>query len=305
MLQFIIKLITFSLPIIGILILMELNIRKIPNDYIYKKNYLELNSKKIKVLFLGSSHTYYGINPIYLNDSSFNCALVSQSLNIDYEILKKSVHKLTNLKIVVIPIDYLTMFNTIENTIEKWRLKNYNLYFGLNLKNSKIDLEIIDNNFKSNINQILNYKFHNKTNLSCNTLGFGTKYNSKLQQDMNISGITAIKRHTSSKFTNNFIFNRNADFLNKIYKITHSKKIKLIIISCPTYKTYYDKMNTKQFLLTLKFISIFCKSRTDVIYLNFMKDLNFTKKDFYDADHLNEIGSKKLTLKVKKSIIEL
>ena len=70
----------------------ELLLRNIPNDYSFKKNYLNTKSNSIEVLFLGSSHIYYGINPEYISRNSFNGSHISQSLNFDLEILENDVY---------------------------------------------------------------------------------------------------------------------------------------------------------------------------------------------------------------------
>ncbi|HRB69044.1 MAG TPA: hypothetical protein PLC92_02955, partial [Chitinophagales bacterium] len=80
------------------MISLELLLRDIPNDYSFKKNYLNTNSNNIEVLFLGSSHIYYGINPEYISQKSFNAAHISQSLNFDLAILEKYKDRWTNLK---------------------------------------------------------------------------------------------------------------------------------------------------------------------------------------------------------------
>ena len=79
----------FILPLIIIVLSFEILLDKIPNDYRYKKEYLDQNSDRIKVLFLGSSHVYFGINPTYISLNSFNASYYSQSLDYDFEILKK------------------------------------------------------------------------------------------------------------------------------------------------------------------------------------------------------------------------
>ena len=79
----------YLFPILILLLLIEVLTRAIPNDYTYKRDYLNNNSNIIRVLFLGNSHAYYGVNPAYINQNSFNAAYVSQSVNYDYQILKK------------------------------------------------------------------------------------------------------------------------------------------------------------------------------------------------------------------------
>lgn len=134
------KICTFFIPIICVLGFLEILVREIPNDYSLKKNYLTKHSDEIEVLFLGSSHAYYGINPDYITSyNSFNASYISQSLNYDYKILKNYGSNLSSLKAIVIPIDYLTLYGSLETGVEKWRAKNYIIYYQMyqldNIKN--------------------------------------------------------------------------------------------------------------------------------------------------------------------------
>ena len=75
---------------IVILVSLELLFRGIPNEYTFKKDYLDLHSNEIETLILGNSHNYYGLNPAYFNDyNTFNAAFTVQRTYFDLEILKK------------------------------------------------------------------------------------------------------------------------------------------------------------------------------------------------------------------------
>ena len=87
--RFVIKTIYISLPILVVAILMEILLRNTPNDYLFKKQYLDKHSSEIETLILGSSHSFYGFNPEYFSSNTFNASHISQSLNYDFEILKK------------------------------------------------------------------------------------------------------------------------------------------------------------------------------------------------------------------------
>ncbi len=63
--RFVIKTIYISLPILVVAILMEILLRNTPNDYLFKKQYLDKHSSEIETLILGSSHSFYGFNPEY------------------------------------------------------------------------------------------------------------------------------------------------------------------------------------------------------------------------------------------------
>ena len=83
------KTIYISLPILVVAILMEILLRNMPNDYLFKKKYLDEHSSEIQTLILGSSHSFYGIDPAYFNSKTFNASHVSQTLNYDLEIFQK------------------------------------------------------------------------------------------------------------------------------------------------------------------------------------------------------------------------
>ncbi|WP_396198942.1 hypothetical protein [Flavobacterium sp.] len=93
-------------PIFIFFLVLEIALQKIPNDYQLKKSYLDQNASKINTLILGSSHTYFGINPEYFSKQTFNAAYVSQTLDLDKELLHHYKDKLTNLETVIIPISY-------------------------------------------------------------------------------------------------------------------------------------------------------------------------------------------------------
>ena len=86
----------------------EFLLRNIPNDYTYKRNYLDNNAKEIEVLYLGNSHILYGINPVFSKYKSFNCAHGSQSLNYDFAILNKYKKQWKKLKLIVVPVTLVT-----------------------------------------------------------------------------------------------------------------------------------------------------------------------------------------------------
>src|SRR5271157_1481724 len=102
--KFISGVLMFLAPLFLLGVSMEILLRNIPNDYTYKKGYLDERSDNIEVLFLGSSHAFFDINPVYIKSNSFNASYVSQPLDYDYEILKKYDGHWSRLRTIVIPI---------------------------------------------------------------------------------------------------------------------------------------------------------------------------------------------------------
>jgi len=291
--KFIKLIIIFSVPILFLLIIIEFSLRDIPNDYKYKKEYLNNNSNELEVLFLGNSHVYFGINPVYINKKSFNASHISQSLDYDLAILKKYEGELKNLKYVIVPIDYFSFYSNLEYGIENWRIKNYVIYYDMPQKNSFWDnFEILNGKFENNLLRLTS----NQSNITCNTLGWGTIYNSKNNKNLDDTGLISSKRHTVIK--DNSIYDKNIQVVNSFIDFANRKNIKLIFITSPAYKTYSENLNKEQLETSINTINKLISGKTNSKYYNLLNDNSFKKGDFYDADHLNEIGAKKLSIKI-------
>lgn len=302
--RFIKKTLLFLLPIFVLGFIMELFLRNISNDYQYKKEYLDQNAHEIETLILGSSHAYYGLDPAFFSKKAFNASYISQSLNYDFEILKKYENHFNNLETLIIPISYFSFYGDLATDKEAWRIKNYAIYYKINAVNSFTDYsEMLSNNLEINIKRLISYYVKQKTNIKCSTLGWGTDYNSKNTQDLIETGESAAKRHSKNNInlkSNQVIFNRNVVILNSIISWCESRNVKIIFFTPPAYKTYQKYLNKDQLNLTIETITKEVSHHKNCNYLNLLYDSNFTAQDFYDADHLSEIGAKKLSIKIDK-----
>lgn len=299
--RFSLNILIFIIPIIIFIIITEYALREIPNDYSYKNNYLKNNAHKIETLFLGSSHTYYGINPDYFPGNSFNASHISQSIDLDYKLINKYSDKFENIKTIVIPIDYFSLFSRTSTGIEYWRMKNYNLYYNLNTsKNPKDNMELFSISLKKSIDRIINYYYFGENNITCSVLGYGNT--KRKQQDLIKTGKTAAARHTKEdkKFLDESI-----EIIIEIIEYSRQKKVDVIFFTNPAYKTYRNNLNSAQYQITINTIDSISNKYDNAYYYNLISDETFTQEDFRDADHLNEYGAKKLTNKIAKIIEEI
>src|SRR5665647_305746 len=129
------KIVLFLLPLIVVGGIMEILLRQIPNFYQFKKGYLESNSDSLEILFLGNSHSYFGLNPDYINGISFNAAHVSQTLEYDLAILQKYDSKWSELKYIILPISYFSLYDKMSESGESWRSKDYCIYYDIDISN--------------------------------------------------------------------------------------------------------------------------------------------------------------------------
>lgn len=302
--KFIKLVIVFLAPIIFLAIFMEILSRRIPNDYSYKNEYLEHNSDKVQVLILGNSHTYYGIDPKYIQKKSFNAAHVSQPLDYDLAILSKYNPKWNNLKYIIVPVDYFSLYSNIDSGAEIWRKKEYKIYYDIHLDNDVYyNFEILNGKLKDHISRVKRYYKRGVNDISCDKSGWGTSYKSTENNNLTETGITAAKRHTIN-IENNVCYDENIKTLNEIVKFAESRNAKVIFITSPAYKTYVDNLEPKQIQNTVATMTQFTSKNKNAIYYNLLDSKLFVNKDFYDGDHLNEIGAKKLSELINDLIIK-
>lgn len=288
------------LPVLLLCAFAEFALRSIPNDYSYKKNYLDKNSEHIEVLVLGSSHAYRGINPIFINLNSFNASYVSQTLDYDFEILEKYDGSWGRLRYIVIPISYFSLYYQLKTSTESWRVKNYNIYYGMTSSRNPADyFEILSNNLEINLERIRSYFILGKTNITSSELGWGISLNSENQPDLFESGISAAKRHT---YADDKYFNDNLTILRSIINFADKRHITVILYTPPAFYSYVEHLDKTQLDRTLTAMTELSRDYQNVVYINFLTDDSFSAADFLDADHLNGIGAEKFTKKINELI---
>lgn len=289
---FIIRVLLFFLPLFIIAVFLEYTLQNIDNDYDYKNNYLEKNADDIEVLFLGNSHSYYGINPEFIDKKSFNASHVSQSLAYDLEIFKKFNPKLTKLKILAIPISYFSLHFNVENGKEAWREKNYCIYYNI-FRSKKINnyFELTANNPKTNRTILYDYFKKDKDLKKCDKLGWRLHDSILYNKDIAKNAKRSAKRHTYT-VTKNLIQNRK--ILKEFIELARSKHFKILFYTAPVTQKYFELLNLKKLAENKVEMEKITDNKT-VYYYNFLNDNRFKESDFYDADHLNNKGAKKFS----------
>jgi hypothetical protein len=296
---FIKKTLLYLLPIFLVGVTLEFAFRGIPNDYSLKNKYLEKNAGNVTTLILGNSHSYYGLNPVYFKDTAFNLSHISQSINYDLELLMKYEQHLLNLRKIIIPISYVSMYARIETCPEKWRVKNYSIYYNIK-RNIRISdrFEITSGKLYVNIRRIFQYYINNSADVTCSVLGWGLNYTSNHSVDLEHSASEAVKRHTvnieSEKIQGQF--SQNKKCLMDILEICRKREVELILFTPPAHKTYVQKLDKEQLDITFRHINEFESGYKLCHYVNLLSDTNFIEEDFFDADHLNEKGARKLSM---------
>lgn len=277
---------------------MEISLRQIPNVYSYKREYLNLHSREINTLILGNSYSYHGIDPRFFSMNTFNASYSMQPLIYDFEILKKYENNFDNLHTIIVPISYNSFYIKSARDI----IKNYNyvVYYDLDVDHSFRDLFIVLNNsFKANLKSIFTYYIVRDNQLKCSILGW---YPTEGPIDLIRSGQNNAEWHKTWSTNELKVFEANTSLLHSIISWSKNKNVKVILYTPPAFETYRKYVNDDQLSITIETAKRIANQYDNCSYYNFFENIEYTAKDYYDADHLNEIGAKKLSLMINEKI---
>ena len=302
--KFLIKIVSIALPFLAIALIMEVLLRAIPNDYVLKKEFLNKGSNNIETLILGSSHSYYGLNPTFFSSNTFNAGYISQTLDYDYEILKKYQSKFKKLKTIILPISYFSFYEKLEATEEFWRIKNYIIYFDMDTAKSFINhTEILSLPVKTNLKRLIDYYILDKPSITSTKLGWGSNFTSENAKDLIKSGEPRARVNTYINKPNyKLVFNANTITINEIVAWCNNRNIRLLLLTTPAFETYCQNLDKEQLNVTIKKAETLDLKNKNCNYLNLLKDDRFDAKDFYDADHLSDIGAEKLSKLINEKV---
>lgn len=303
--RFTIKIVLLLLPIVIVFATIELGLRSIPSDYKIQKKYLDTYSNEIETLILGSSQTFCGIDPKYFASKAYNAGYLVQTLDLDFLIVNKYKNDFKSLKTIVLPISYFSLFANLSFTHEAWRIKKYLIYKDLSFYEKHFSYELSNQDLKISLIRLSDYYLHKNNPLYSDSLGWATTFTSERAKDLIETGeATALLHH----FDLNIEEVQNATMENEILleqfmEWSENKNIKVILLTPPVYKTYFENLHVGQLNLTIETANAIAAKYSNCEYYNLMNDSNFTAIDFYDANHLSEIGAGKLS-NIISSIIE-
>ncbi len=279
----------------------QLRTHHFTSSYAAKKYFLEQQLDSVETLVLGSSESFNGIDPTYFTSKAFNLANVSQTLFYDKALTLKYVAQMPKLKNVIINISYFSFFYQLHDIKEKWRDDYYKLYFDINLSKDK-NFTIHKYSYLSvyQLKHSIGLAFNNfKDSNAVNILPNG--YQPRIQQEL-INDSTGLARVT---IHHNEIFKKRRkeieinveDFIVQLKR----KNINIVFITTPVYTTYSKFCYPKIIEQNSNFINQLT-SKYQCKYYNYFTDTSFKKIDFFDNDHLNNNGAKKLSIKLNEEL---
>lgn len=296
------KVLLFLAPVVVLSGLLEGALRRIPNDYSFKRAYLDRHAQDIEVLILGSSHSYYDIDPAYLKARAFNAAHVSQSIKYDDYILDKYWDRLERLRVVVWPISYFSLFWELEEGLESWRVKDYAIYYDCpyHWYSVRRRLEILNGTMTSHLRRLARFYGGRRSDVRCSETGCIVPSVQPQQQDLGQTGAEAVARHRPADYAN---VQRILQRLETRVRLCRQKGIAVVFITTPTWITYRGGVSAADWALIESSVGSLCEKYDNASYVNFLADARFGEDDFRNADHLNAQGTQKFS-RILNDLIE-
>lgn len=300
------KLIIILLPIFTLVIIFELLARAIPTSYKTKHNNLMNKKDQLEILVLGSSHANFGIDPQYFGRAAFNISNTSQCLYQDYNVLLKYLPECKNVKMVIVPISYFTLQTELALSPEAWRCMNYSVYMGVKGDESH---SVFDLRYQSAlvlwdgpIGVIRSLRKNKKLDIN----EYGYQAPDKSKKDINevindSAGEARVQYH--DKIMKYDLLNYNIVILNKLIDELKKRNIKIVFVTTPVYKTYYQHISKKNYETMINVLNDISQKKS-VTYFNYFNDNRFEINDFMDNDHLNNAGAKKFSVILKNEVID-
>ena len=293
----------FLLPISLIAVIAEYSLRKIPNDYAFKNQWLTENSHDVEVLALGASSILHDINPHYLHKKGFNAAHLSQSLKYDHLIFNKFIDQMPSLEYVIMGIDFWTPFGDIEESPEWWRVKYYNIHYGGKLYRweGRYNYELYFRDiatFKRAANGLLTLLgMKNESHITTDDRGYGIHYTFDNRDAEWDNGEFEASRHNAliADIIDKSRIEQNRQYVEEIISKSAEKNVKVILIISPLFQSYRNNQQREFVDQQKEFCHYFRDNYSNVLFYDFSDDPRFMEDDFYDANHLNERGTEKFT----------
>lgn len=299
------KFLSFTLPILLLLLGLELYVRKSENSFKTKSDYLQNNLTSVENIVLGTSHSQNGINPIFFSSNTANISYGSQDIKTDSALLFRFAPQMPKLKTVFFEYDYHRL--DINNGDDFYRIPWYYIFYGVQIKPlsylKKISLYYSNPDFFNNI--ILD-RLKNKPQPKINKYGFVeenyTDEYIKLNYDslavQNLANKNLENRHKEISEEN---FQRNADKIISVITFCKKNNLRLVFVATPLTH-YYRKAEIPQKKKKVDSLMQHLKRIYNVQYFDFSSNPDFKITDFSNEDHLNAKGAEKYSKKLNQLV---
>ena len=300
------RLTLFLLPIVLLAVGAETYVRHIPNSYRIKQQTMEKIADIIEIIIQGNSHAYSGIRPEQLPGHAINLANVSQTVNLDLELLQRCICHCPRLRHVIMVFDNSNLCDRpMEETDEWFRITYYTLYMnrlgGHNPYLSRYGLELL--HFQSLQGKIKHWQ--QQQHPDCTPLGWDTSNSLEARQAMQAEAtltqdsatwdsLQAVTKLAHHHLQDEAVARQNINNVVEMARLCQQHGIRFTLLCTPVRPDYAAGIPLRQQNLIHQALDT-CHTRFGTVTLDLSRDTTFTSLEYFDPDHLTQSGADHLT----------
>ena len=259
--------------------------RHLFDESLMKKKGIETNAQRIEILALGSSHCEHGFNADLI-DNSFNLGIVDQDLYSTHKIFDKYIDQLPNLKQVVVFYSIHSQGHELcKTTFQKCTALMHYIF----------DVPY-DVDWMGKWERAARHRFK-----TFNDAGFDYKnFSGYIIEEGNpdISSSLADWRCAHHLRENRRPIKQNYHLFS-MAETCRKKGIQFSIVIPPMRSDYLKELEKYHFADEELFYEVFhWAKQNNIPILNELHCTDYDWDDFFDCDHLNDNGARKLTKKI-------
>jgi hypothetical protein len=293
------------LPVVALLLALEAGVRQVPTTFTEKARRFRAGQPRWRTLVLGSSHTYFGLNPDILGAEGFNLAYSSQSLYYDQALLRQALPQLPALRRVIIPISYPSLTATLAaDNPESWRAYLYHRYWGIDLPAVRSPFSPFSYSlvalFTPATSWAACWQHWQQGNPELPALhpnGWFEHPDSGAPGPAQVQ--LTLQRHHLVMHQGNYP--ATTAQLDSMLALLHQRGISIVLLTTPVHRLYAARIDPAIWRRNQAIIHRL-GARYGARYYNYFTDPRFRDSDFWDADHLNGTGARRLSALLRDTL---
>lgn len=294
------RLLLLFLPFVLGWLWLEWQLTQYPNSYRIKNDELLKQKDRVTCLIMGSSQSYWALNPDFLQIKAFNLANVSQSIDVDIALANLWISRLPRLACIVIPVSYFSLRTRMQDSNESWRMYFYLHEYGLQWPTIKsYTPRSWSRTFLYSVPEALTMACGKSPGLLPETSGW-----LEVQHDLDTIDLDAAKNRANlhTRLQQTQLEDTLVAQLRNAIQSWQKQGIQTILVTLPVTEAYVAHLNpayvqrNQQRIAELGALGVSC--------LNLSSATTFAQEDFADFDHLNARGARKASTALNDFILK-
>lgn len=271
----------------------ECFVRRLPNIYKYKNDWMEQHAEEVETLIVGNSFAMNGIIPDSIGCNSFNLALGGEPLRYDHFLLFKWANRYKNLKMVIHSVDYGSFYQgSSDFVVDDIQETTYKLYMGcpehsdfssysLESRHSKVFFEKIIRDLTDKYDYSEAYR-----GWQC-----GVEFSAELaptydRENKKYARIQTVPSYEQAE--------KNIKLLEEEISFCLRHNVRFVLVSPPHWKSWNSMLSRRQITKNLELVKSLQKNYS-FVYFDYREDKRFVESDFSDRMHLTKSGAEKFS----------